>query len=340
MRAWVLQQIVGPDGYRLGDVAVPEPGPGEVRVALRAAALNHLDLWVSRGKPAPSLPHVAGADGAGVIDALGPGVAGVAPGDEVVINPTITCGVCADCRGGDRGLCERIRIVGEHRWGTFADHVVVSASNVLAKPASLSWPEAAAFGAVTATAVRMLRRARLAAGETVVVAGAGGGMGSAGVAVAAALGADVLATSTSERTRERAFALGARAAFDSADGFADEVREATDGRGADIAFEHVGPATWDQSIRCLRRGGRLVTCGGTTGPDVGLSLPFLFWRQLEVIGSTMAGPDEFAEAVALVGDGRVPVAIDEVVGFEELPAALAALDEGGRFGKVVISHEP
>lgn len=338
MRAWVLRQIGGPERYRLEDVPVPEPGPVEVRVALRAAGLNHLDLWVSRGKPIPPLPHVAGADGAGIIDAVGPEVKGPAPGDEVVVNPTITCGECTDCLGGDPALCSRVRIVGEHRWGTLADQVVVPAANVVAKPPSLSWLEAGAFGAVTATAVRMFRRARLREGETVLVAGAGGGMGSAGVGVAIALGADVLATSTSEQTRERALALGARAVFDSADGFADAVRDATGGRGADVVFEHVGPATWEQSLHSLRRGGRLVTCGGTSGQEVGLSLPFLFWRQLEVIGSTMAGPDEFAEAVALVGDGRVPVAVDEVVGFEALPGALAALDEGGRFGKVVIDH--
>jgi len=222
--------------------------------------------------------------------------------------------------------------------GTLADQVVIPASNAVVKPASLSWSEAAAFGAITAAAVRMFRRARLREGESVLVAGAGGGMGSAGVGVAVALGADVLATSTSERTRQRALALGARAAFDPADGFADAVREATGGRGADVVFEHVGPATWEQSIRSLRRGGRLVTCGGTSGQEVGLSLPFLFWRQLEVIGSTMAGPAEFGEAVDLVGTGRVPVAVDEVFSFEALPDALAALDRGGRFGKIVVDH--
>lgn len=340
MRAWVLRTTDGPEAYRLEEVEAPEPAPGEVRVRLCAAALNHLDLWVSRGQPRPPLPHVAGADGAGVIDALGDGAAmgGLGVGDEVVINPTLTCGRCGACTTGDPMLCPNVRIVGEHRWGTLADMVTLPAGNVVRKPAALGWPEAAAIGVITATALRMLRRGRVSPGDRVLVSGAGGGVGAAAVAVAVALGAEVYATSTKQATLDRAVALGAVRGFDSRSDVAAEIRAATGGLGVDCAIEHAGPATWAGSIGSLARGGRLVTCGGTSGQDVTVSLPVVFWRQLEIIGSTMASPKEFAEAVALVDAGRVPALVDEVFTFEDLPQALRSLDHGGRFGKVVVQH--
>ena len=334
MRAWVLRSTDGPSSYRLETVPQLEPGPTEVRVELQAAALNHLDLWVSRGRPTPPLPHVAGADGAGVVDAVGDAVTSVAVGDEVIINPTLTCGACVACTEGDPMTCASVRIIGEHRWGTLAEAVIVPASNVVAKPPILSWPEAAAIGVITATAFRMLRRGRVEAGDSILVSGAGGGVGAAAVAVGVALGARVFVTSTTPATLERAIALGAAAGFDPRYDVAAAVREATDGQGVTCVIEHVGPATWAGSIGALARGGRLVTCGGTTGPEVPLSLPTVFWRQLEVIGSTMASPAEFAAAVAMVARGAVPPLVDQVHPFEALPDALAALEGGGLFGKV------
>lgn len=338
MRAWVLETTDGPKSYRLQERDDREPVEGEVRVRIAASALNHLDLWVSRGRPAPPLPHVAGADGAGVIDAVGGGVTGWAVGDEVIVDPTLTCGSCADCLSGDALDCREVRIIGEHRWGTFAEQLVLPARNVTAKPPALTWTEAAAVGVITSTAYRMLRRGGVQPGSTVLVAGAGGGIGAAALAVAVAMGAEVFATSTNMASRERALELGATRAFDSREDFAVSVLEATGGRGVDCVVEHVGPATWENSIRSVRRGGRLVTCGSTSGQQVDLRLPFLFWRQIEILGSTMANPREFAAAIELVAAGDVPPIVDSVFPFDELPAALAALDGGGRFGKIVLDH--
>jgi NADPH:quinone reductase-like Zn-dependent oxidoreductase len=338
VRAWVLREIGDPDRYRLEDVPTPEPGDGEVRVRLRASALNHLDLWVARGLPEPILPHVPGADGAGIVDAVGPGVEHPAVGDEVVVDPSTSCGRCQACEAGDVPFCRAFRILGEHRWGTLAERVVVPAVNAVPRPANLSWPQSAAFGLVTSSAVRMLRRARLEPGETMLVVGVGGGVSSAGLLVGLARGARVLVTSTSPEKIGWALSAGADAGFDSRGTFSEEVRKATDGRGVDVVFENVGPATWEQSMRSLARGGRLVTNGGTTGRTAELNLPFLFWRQLEVIGATMNDHDEFRQAVELVRDGRVEIPVDSVLGFDELPEALARLKEGARLGKIVLAQ--
>lgn len=337
MQAWVLPEVGGPDRYRLEQVATPEPGPGEVRVRLHAAALNHLDLWVSRGLPEPKLPHVAGADGAGVVDAVGLDVREPAVGEEVVIDPSTSCGACRACRTGDVPFCRDFRIVGEHRWGTLAEQVVVPAINAVPKPAKLSWHEAAAYGLVTSSAYRMLRRSRLQPGESLLVVGVGGGVSSAGLLLGLAWGARVFVTSTSPVKLDWAVSLGAEAGFDSQGEFSKEVRAATGG-GADVVFENVGPATWEQSMRSLARGGRLVTNGGTTGRKAELSLPFLFWRQLEVIGATMNDHVEFARATDLVARGRVPIPIDSAYALEDLPAALERLESGEHFGKIVLEH--
>jgi len=334
----MLEQLEGPASYHRVETPDPEPGPGEVRIALRASALNHLDLWVSRGMPKPHLPHVAGADGAGVIDAVGEGVDASRIGEAVVVDPSTSCGRCAVCVRGDVPLCRSFGIVGEHRWGTLADHVVVPAINAVPKPPALPWDAAAAYGLVTGTALRMLRRARLAAGDTLLVVGVGGGVSSAGLLLGVALGARVLVTSTSLAKRERALALGASAAYDSTD-FATAVREVTGGRGVDVVFENVGAATWEQSIRSLAAGGRLVTCGATAGSVVDVNVPYLFFKQLEIIGSSMSDHDEFARATTLVADGRVPVLVDAVFPFDDLLAALDHLERGAQLGKVVITHE-
>jgi len=333
----MLPSLDGPTSYALVETDDPQPGAHDVRVRLRAAALNHLDIWVSRGMPKPALPHVAGADGAGVIDAVGTEVDASRIGEEVVIDPSTSCGTCAMCRRGDIPLCRHFGIIGEHRWGTLADRVVVPAVNAVTKPPSLPWDTAAAYGLVTATALRMLRRARLAAGDTMLVVGVGGGVSSAGLLLGVAMGVRVLVTSTSLVKRERALALGAAAAFDSHD-FVTAVREATGGRGVDVVFENVGGATWEQSVRSLVAGGRLVTCGATAGSVVEINVPYLFFKQLEIIGSSMSDHDEFARATAMVADGRVPVLVDVVYPFDDLPAALDHLERGAQLGKVVIAH--
>ena len=337
MKAWVLHDIGGPQSFALEEVATPDPGPGEVRVKLAAAALNHLDIWTSLGLPKPPLPHVAGADGAGAIDAVGPGVSSVKPGQEVVLNPSVGCGECAPCLRGNTPLCTTYQILGEHRWGTLAEYVVVPERNVLPKPDQLAWEEAAAYGLATGTAFRMLRRARLGAGEVLMVVGVGGGVSSAGLVLGKAMGATVYVTSTNTDKICRAIHLGATGGFNSTNLFAKDLKEEI-GRGASVVLENVGPATWEQSVRSLEPGGRLVTCGSTSGTKVEITVPVLFFKQLEILGSTMFDYDEFASVTNLVGSGRVPVVIDKIFEFDELPAAIARLEAGQQLGKIVLRH--
>ena len=339
MRAWLLRGTSGPGAYELGEVPTPEPLEGEVRVSLRASALNHLDLWVARGMPAPpSFPHIGGADGAGVIDATGPGVTDAEVGDEVVIDPSISCGRCPTCARGEVPFCPDFAIVGEHRWGTHADAIVLPEVNVARKPPVLSWFEAAAAGLVTSSALRMLRRGRVDEHTSVLVTGIGGGTSTAAFLLARAMGATVLATSRDATKRAWATDHGARAVFDSDTAFDDPVRAATDGRGVDVVLDNVGSAVFDRALRALARGGRYVTNGSTTGRTAELHLPTLFWRQLEVIGSTMNDHREFADAMAFVGGGVPHVPVDREFAFEEFPQALARLDASEQLGKIVLAR--
>jgi zinc-binding alcohol dehydrogenase/oxidoreductase len=326
MNAWILDE--SPGTYRWGTIEAAEPAADEVRVRVVASALNHMDLWVTRGLPAPPVPHVPGADGAGVIEQVGADVTDWQVGDEVVLNPAVSCRHCPICLAGDSPLCPDFHILGEHCWGAHAELVVVPAANVVAKPAGRSWEECAAYPLCTLTAWRMLRRARLHAGETLLVVGVGGGVSSAGVVLGKAMGARVFATSRDPDKRRRAVELGAEAAFDSSEDF--PVRAA-------VVFENVGAATWDRSVKALAPGGRLVTCGGTAGTTVSLSLPRLFFKQHEIIGSTMGSYAEFAEVAALVADG-LPVVVDATYPLEDFPRALAALEGGAQMGKLVLRH--
>jgi NADPH:quinone reductase-like Zn-dependent oxidoreductase len=327
MDAWILDE--SPGSYRWGTIDVPEPARDEVRVRVVASALNHMDLWVTKGMPKPHTPHIPGADGAGVIESIGDEVTDVAVGDEVVINPAVACRHCALCLAGNSPLCKQFGILGEHRWGTHGEFVVVPAANVIAKPATLDWPEAAAFGLCWLTAWRMLKRARLTASETMLVVGVGGGVSTAGLVLGIASGATVYATSRDAAKRRGAIELGAADAFDSNEPWPVQ---------ADVVFENVGAATWDNSIRALKPGGRLVTCGGTAGSKVEISLPRLFFKQHEIIGSTMGSYAEFDEVLRLVAAG-VPVPIDEVFdGLDAFPKALERLEAGDQSGKIVIRH--
>ncbi len=338
MRAWLLDETGGPDSFRLGEVEEPEPGPQDVRIELRVSALNHLDLWVSLGLPAPkSFPHIAGGDGSGIIDAVGSQVEGLRLGDEVIVNPSIGCGECDACQTGNTPFCDSYRVLGEHHPGTLASLVAVPARNAVPKPGSLAWETAGAYGLAYGTAHRMLRKSRLAEGHSLLVVGVGGGVAAAALVLGRAMGARVFVTSRHEAKLQQALDLGAEAGFSSDGQFSGDVKDATGG-GVDVVVDNVGPDTFDQSLRSLRKGGRLIVSGGTSGTDVSLKIPYLFFKQVEIIGSTMFDEDEFEEVTALVASGGVPVVIDSVYPFEALPDALERMRRGEQFGKLVLRH--
>jgi len=326
VRAWILDE--SPGGYRFGAIDDPVVGLGDVRVRPVASAINHMDLWLTRGMPRPPLPHVPGCDVAGIVDAVGEGVGHVAPGDEVVVNPAVAPLEAVVEHGIDSPLGAGFEIVGEHRWGGHGELLVVPGRNVVARPAGRSWEECAAYPLATLTAWRMLRRAALTSGESVLVVGVGGGVSTAALALAARLGAVVYATSRDQTKRKQAIALGAVDAFASDADWPVQV---------DVVVESVGPATWDRSVKALRPGGRLVVCGGTSGQTVELSLPRLFFKQIEIIGSTMGSYPEFAHVTRLVAQG-LPVTVDEVFDLADYPAALERLRQGAQLGKIVLRH--
>ncbi|MEY4230336.1 MAG: hypothetical protein RLZZ362_1185 [Actinomycetota bacterium] len=328
MDAWILDE--SPGGYRRGEI---DPSPlrdDDVLVRVRASALNHMDLWVTKGLPRPTLPHVPGCDVAGVVEAVGPAVMGVAIGDEVVVNPGVSPVEDVVALGNDSPMGPGFMIYGEHCWGGHATFAVAPARNVVPRPAGRTWIECAAYPLAYLTAYRMLRRARVRAGHTVLVVGIGSGVSCAALALARHMGCTVIATSRSQAKRDEALAMGAAQVLDSA---ADRW-----GVQADVVIESVGPATWEQSVRSLRPGGRLVVCGGTSGPKVQLDLPRLFFKQIEIIGSTMGSYEEFAEVTELVAAG-VPVHVDRVYPLAEYEAALARLADGEQLGKIVLEHD-
>lgn len=322
----------------------PPPRPDDVRVAVRAAALNHLDLFVIRGLPgiAHQFPHILGADGAGVIDAVGAAVTAVRPGDRVLINPGLSDYTCEFCRAGEHSLCVRYGILGEHRPGTMAEFVTIPAHNVLPIPdldPPLTWPEAAAFSLVTLTAWRMVvTKAKLMAGEWALVWGIGGGVSLAALRIAKQVGAKVIATSSSDAKLERARALGADFTLNHrTQQIAREVRALTSKRGVDVVVENVGEATWGESLRCLAKGGRVVTCGGTSGPQLVTDVRPLFWHQYTILGSTMGNAAEYREVVRQLGLGRLRPIVDAVYPLARVREAYERLERGEQIGKVTVS---
>src|SRR5450759_3127586 len=332
-RSAVYEEPIGPAGVRIRERPKTEVAPGSVAVAIQAASINHLDLWLAHGAQRVTPPRVIAADGAGVVQSSGDPA--WRPGDEVVLFPTLCCWECEWCRAGQNVRCARFGILGEHSDGTACELIHIDARNVFRKPAGLSWPEAAAFPLTFLTAWRMLTtRAQLRADETVLVVGAGAGVAVAAISIAKHLGARVLATSRSESKRHRALALGADAVFDSAD-FSKPVRQAT-GDGVDVVFEHVGPATMEESMRSLAMGGRIVTCGSTSGVKAEIAMPRLFFRQAGLLGSTMGNADEFEAVLKAIDRGLKPV-VDSTYPLSDVKAALTRLDAAEQFGKVVLS---
>jgi NADPH:quinone reductase-like Zn-dependent oxidoreductase len=332
-RAAVYEEPIGPAGVRIRERPMTEAAPGTVAVTVMAASINHLDLWLAHGAQRVTPPRVIAADGAGVVQSSGDPA--WRPGDEVVLFPTLCCWECEWCRAGENVRCARFGVLGEHSDGAACERIHIDARNVFRKPAGLSWTEAAAFPLTFLTAWRMLTtRAQVRADETVLVVGAGAGVAVAAIAIARHLGARVLATSRSEHKRRRALELGAEAVFDSAD-FSHAVRRAT-GDGVDVVFEHVGPATLEESMRSLAVGGRIVTCGSTSGVKAEISMPRLFFRHAGLLGSTMGNAREF-EAVLKAIDGGLRPVVDSIYPLSDVKDALARLDAAEQFGKVVLS---
>jgi NADPH:quinone reductase-like Zn-dependent oxidoreductase len=311
----------------LEEVPDAQPAPGEVLVRLRASALNHLDVWIRKGLPSVPKPRILGADGAGVVAALGAGVTGFELGQPVVINPGVEAG------NGS------IHVIGEHGDGTNAQLIAVPAANVYPIPGDLSFEEAAAFPLVFETAYRMLvTRAKLQPDEWVLLWGIGSGVSTAGLAIAKALGARTIVTSSSDAKLARAAGLGADATVNHRDGDVKAaVLEATGGRGADVVVEHVGEATWRTSLDVAAREGRIAVCGATSGPNPPAALHRVWWKQLTILGSTMGTRADFEGAYSLIAAGRARPVVDEVVPLEQIQAAHARLEAGEQLGKIVLA---
>ena len=323
MKALRIHEDGGPEVLRLDEVEDPVAGPGEVLIRLKAASLNHLDIWLRQGLPSVPKPRILGADGAGVVEALGEGVDGFELGQRVVLNP---------------GLRNGAEIVGEHRDGTHAELIAIPRENVHPIPEELSFEEAAAFPLVYETAYRMLvTRSGLQEGEWVLVWGIGSGVGSAAFLIAKALGARVVVTSSDDGKLERARELGADETVNHESGdVVSVVKEATDG-GAHVVVEHVGEATWKTSLQVARTGGRIAVCGATSGPNPPANLHRIFWKQLSIFGSTMGTAEDFAGVYELVASGRVKPLVDRVFPLEEAADAHRHLESGKQFGKVVLT---
>ncbi|MBK9032591.1 MAG: zinc-binding dehydrogenase [Myxococcales bacterium] len=344
MRAQVLRQHGGPEVLEAAELPMPEPGPGQVRVAIAAVALNHLDLWVRRGGPAFHLeyPHRLGSDIVGTVDAVGPGVTDVALGTRAVVQPGLSCGLCLACLDGHDNLCRHYRILGENAQGGYAEAIVIPRVNLAPYPGELPWIEAAAAILPFLTAWQMVvRKGQVTPGATVLVQGGGSGVGVAAIQIAKLHGAHVITTVGSDDKVAAARGLGADVVvnYRTAD-FAEVARAHTGKRGVDLIIEHVGGEVFERSIRAVRSGGRIVTCGATAGFAPKIDLRHVFFRQIEILGSTMGSKADLLTVLGHVAAGRLHPIVHAA-----MPLAAAAdghrlLEARAAFGKVVLTVAP
>ena len=323
------------------DLPVPELARDtDVRVRVHAGALNHLDLFVVAGLPGVTIapPWIMGGDGAGVVESVGSAVRNVSAGDHVVINAGISDRTCEYCQAGEQSLCIRFRLLGEHLPGTFAEYVVIPAANVRSIPSTVPWPDAAAFTLATLTAYRMIvTRAKVQDGDDVLIWGIGGGVALAAMRLAKRLGARVWVTSSSDAKLARARQLGADETLNHRTiDVGREVRSRTGKRGVDVVIDNVGESTWQGSLTALGRGGRLVSCGATSGPQVMTDVRRLFWNQWTIMGSTMGNDAEFDAVTELLRTGALPPVIDTVYPIEEARQAFERMRLAEQFGKIVV----
>ncbi len=340
MRAAFFRACGGPDMLEIGEAPEPVVARGTVVVRVRAVAINHLDLWVRRGIPGLDLelPHIGGSDISGVVEEVGLGVEGWSVGDRVAVNPGLWCGSCSFCEAGEESLCRSFQIIGEHVAGGTADRVRVPAVNLYRIPDSLEFESAAAAPLVYQTAWRAVRsRARLSADETLLVTGGSGGVSTAAIQIGAHLGARVIALTSGPENARRCAALGADVVLDRLNSdFVAEIRACTGGVGVDVIIDSVGEALWSDCMRCLGPNGRLVTYGATTGARGSLDIRHVFWKQLQVIGTTMASRREFEDVMRLVAQGELRPVVDSVLPLEQIRQAHEALEAGQVFGKLVL----
>lgn len=341
MKAVRFHEHGGPEVLVYEDAPDPRPGPGEVLVRVRAASINHLDLWIRQGIPSygTQLPHIGGNDLAGEILEVGTNIRDWQAGERVMAWPGLSCGECEFCLRGDETLCRSFKILGAHVPGVFAELAAVPARNLFRIPDGVSFEEAAAIPLVFVTAWHMLiTRCAMTPGEDVLVLGAGSGVGTAAIQIARACGARVFAVAGSDWKLEKAGQLGAVFLINrTSQDFADVVRSETTGRGVDIVFEHVGAATFATSLRSLARGGRLVTCGATTGPEAVFDIRPLFAKELSIVGSMLGTRHDLAMVLRLVCQRIVHGVVDSVFPLENLRAAQEKVARGEFFGKVVVS---
>ena len=341
MKAARIHQSAGIESYVCEEAPDPEPGPNEVLVRVRACALNHLEAWAAKMPPGRSFPEprLLGSDVSGVVEAVGPGVRGIEPGAEVLLHPGVSCGQCEACLSGEDNNCPQYRLIGQGRPGGLAELVVVPPENVMPKPAGLSFEEAAALPLTLTTAWhRLVTRARIRHGETVLVNAAGSGVGVFAVQVAKLWDARVIASAGSDDKLQRARELGAddTVNYTSSD-LAEEARRLTGGRGVDIVVEHVGGDLFRASVGALARNGRLVTCGATAGDDGRFHISRFFLSQQSILGSFMGTKAELLRAMRFVESGRIRPVVDRVYPLSDIRQAVQRLLERAQFGKVVVT---
>ena len=341
MKAVLFRKHGGPDKLSYEELPMPQIGPQDVLIRVKACALNHLDIWIRQGSPAYSipLPHVGGSDVSGIVEQVGTHVTGVSIGARVFVSPGISCWECESCLAGRDNMCRSYHLLGTKTHGGYAEYVKVPFRNVLPIPDNLTFEQAAAFPLVSVTASHMLfALAGLQHGETVLVMGAGSGVGMMAVQLAKLAGARVLSTVGSDDKIPKGVVLGADAVINhSRETVSERVRLLTEGRGVDVVIEHIGPEVWAGCLDSLARGGRLITCGATTGADVTLNLRYLYSRQLTIKGSYMGTRAELVKATELMGQGRLMVVVDRTFPLREARAAQELMASRKFFGKIVLT---
>ena len=339
MKAIRFHEVGGPEVLRYEDVPVPVLRKDQVLIKVKACALNHLDLFIRRGLPKVKLPHINGSDVCGDVAEVGEYISGVKPGQRVLLAPMLFCNHCAHCVAGQQNLCPEFSVLGYLNDGGNCELLAVPQVNVIPIPSELTYDEAASVPLVFLTAWRMLvTRAQIKPGQIVLVLAAGSGVGSAAIQIAKLFNAHVITTAGDEAKMEKGRELGADYTINHyRQKISEEVKKITDKRGVDIVFEHVGAATWEESMKSLRPGGTIVTCGATSGPEASFDLRFLFGRQLSFLGSYMGTMGELHGVLAHLFSGRLKPVIDKSFPLREARAAHEHLEKSEQFGKVILN---